>query len=213
VLPRAELEAVADLCAEHDAWVIADEIHAPLTLPGCEHVPFLEVSPAAREHGIAVTSASKAYNLAALKCGLVVTASDRARAAVAAMPPQADHTGLLGVLASEVAFTACDEWLDGVIATLARNREILATQLAHTAGIRWIPPGASYLAWLDCREAGLEPHPAAALLRDGRLAVSPGHDYGPPGRGFVRLNFGTSSELVKDMAERIHAALAKAFRN
>jgi cystathionine beta-lyase len=60
VLPRAELEQIAKLAADDQAWVLADEIHAPLTLPGEQHVPFLEVSDPARDRGFALTSASKA---------------------------------------------------------------------------------------------------------------------------------------------------------
>jgi len=67
VLPRAELEAIAERCAEREVWVLADEIHAPLTLPGATYTPWLEVSDAARRCGVVVTSASKAFNLAALK--------------------------------------------------------------------------------------------------------------------------------------------------
>ncbi|MFZ1115247.1 MAG: aminotransferase class I/II-fold pyridoxal phosphate-dependent enzyme [Propionibacteriaceae bacterium] len=42
VLPRIELEQIAELAVDHQAWVLADEIHAPLTLPGAQHLPFLE---------------------------------------------------------------------------------------------------------------------------------------------------------------------------
>ena len=79
VLPRGELEAIAERCAEHEAWVLADEIHGALTLPGATYIPWLEVSDAARRWGIRVTSASKAFNLAALKTALVVTADPAAR--------------------------------------------------------------------------------------------------------------------------------------
>ena len=73
VSPRAELERLAELCAQHGVWVIADEIHAPLVLPGATHVPWLEVSDAAREHGFALTAASKAFNVAGLKAAQLVT--------------------------------------------------------------------------------------------------------------------------------------------
>jgi cystathionine beta-lyase len=76
-IPRSELEAIAALADEHRVWVLADEIHAPLILPGAVHVPWLEVSDAARSCGIALTSASKAFNVAGLKAALVVTASGR----------------------------------------------------------------------------------------------------------------------------------------
>ena len=70
VMPRPELEHIANLCASYGCWVFADEIHAPLVLEGATHTPWLEVSDAARERGIALTSASKAFNVAGLKAAL-----------------------------------------------------------------------------------------------------------------------------------------------
>ena len=86
VLPRSELEGIAEVCAERDVCVLADEIHAPLVLPGAQHTPWLEVSDAARSCGVALTSASKAFNVAGLKAALLVTSSDRMRSVVARLP-------------------------------------------------------------------------------------------------------------------------------
>jgi cystathionine beta-lyase len=201
---REELAAIADVAAEHDAWVLADEIHAPLTLAGATHTPFLEVSDAAREHGIALTSASKAFNLAALKCAFAVTASARGQALVDRLGPGLrDHVGLLGAIAAEVAFTDGDPWLDALLAQLDANRALLADRLP--APVRWTPPEATYLAWLDLSELGLGDDPAAELRRRAGVALSPGHTYGAPSH--ARLNFGTSAELVAETADRIAAAL------
>ncbi len=207
VVPRAELAQLADLCVERGVWVIADEIHAPLVLSGATHVPWLEVSDAARSCSFALTSASKAFNLAGLKAALLVTASDRTRAAADRLPALAEHAGLLGVLASEVAFSDADDWLDAVLVRLDENRTLLGRQLAeHLPEVRWTPPQASYLAWLDCRALDLGDDPAAAFLDRGRVALAPGINYGRrSGAGHVRLNFGTSAELVSAMVQRMAA--------
>lgn len=73
IVPQPVLEQIADLCVGYAAWVLADEIHAPLVLEGATYTPWLEVSDAARECGIALTSASKAFNVAGLKAALVIT--------------------------------------------------------------------------------------------------------------------------------------------
>jgi cysteine-S-conjugate beta-lyase len=204
VLELRELEAIADRCAERGVWVLADEIHAPLTLAGARHAPWLEVSDAARRWGVALTSASKAFNLAGLKAALVVTADGAARDLVARMPPLHEHAGLLGVLAAEAAFTDGDAWLDAVLAQLDDNRSQLATALAgRLPEISWTPPAATYLAWLDCAGLGLGDEPAALFLSQGRIALGRGLDYGPPGAGHVRLNFGTSSEHLADAVARM----------
>ncbi|MCW3039740.1 MAG: aminotransferase class [Solirubrobacterales bacterium] len=208
VLPRAELEAIAETCAAHDAWVLADEIHAPLVLPGAVHTPWLEVSDAARERGVSLISASKAFNLAGLKAALLVTASDRARDVVAGLPPLSDHTGLLGVLGAEAAFAHGDAWLDAVLAQLDHNRTLLGELLATALpDVRWTPPEGTYLAWLDCRALGLGDDPSAAFLERGRVALGTGPRYGAEGAGFVRLNFGTSPELVEEAVRRMAATL------
>ena len=130
------------------------------------------------------------------------------------LPSLTDHAGLLGVIAAEAAFTEGDEWLDAVLRRLTANRTLLGERLAaELPDIDWTPPDATYLAWLDCRRLGLGDDPAAAFLRHGRVALSPGLDYGPEGGGFVRLNFGTSPEHLVDIVRRMrHAADASRDR-
>ena len=208
VLPRPELEAIAERCAAHGTWVFADEIHAPLVLPGARHVPWLEVSDAARRFGVSLTSASKAFNLAALKTAFIVTAGDEARALVTRLGPQHDHASLLGEIAAEVAFRDGDDWLDAVITQLDRNRSQLQTDLAsRLPQIRWRPPQATYLGWLDCTALGLGPEPAEVFLEHGRVALGPGLNYGSAGAGHVRLNFATSPAHLTDAVSRMAATL------
>ena len=209
VMPRAELEQIANLCANYGCWVLADEIHAPLVLEGAIHTPWLEVSDAARERGIALTSASKAFNVAGLKAALMITASDRAREAVRQVPPLTDRVGILGMIAAEAAFTHGDRWLDAVRAQLTANRELLGRLLAaELPKIAWMPPQASYLAWLDCRALALGDNPAETFLARGRVALSRGLNYGREGAGFVRLNFGTSTEHLTDGIRRMARAIS-----
>ena len=204
VLPRAELEAIAERCDEHEIWVLADEIHGPLTLPGATYTPWLEVSDAARRWGVSVTSASKAFNLAALKAALAVTADPCARELVRRMPPLHEHAGLLGTIAAEAAFEHGDAWLDAVIETLSANRDQLARDLtARLPEIAWTPPQATYLAWFDCRGLGLGDEPAQTFLELARVALGRGLDYGAPGAGHVRLNFATSPEHLAEAVARM----------
>jgi cystathionine beta-lyase len=208
VSTRGELAAIAERCADHGVWVLADEIHAPLTLPGASFTPWLEVSYAAREIGVSLTSASKAFNVAGLKSALVVTASEHARGLVAGIGRQHDHSGLLGAIAAEAAFEHGDEWLDAVLAQLDANRAWLISELpARLPGVAWRPPQATFLAWLDCTGLGLGDEPADVFLRRGRVAVSRGLDYGPEGAGHVRLNFATSPTHLDEALTRMRTAL------
>lgn len=201
---EGQLSALAAAAAQHGAWVLSDEIHSPLTLPGAHHVPFLGVSEEAREHGIALVSASKAFNLAGLGCAQFVTASDRAAEVVGKLPFIATHAGHLGILATVAAYREGAEWLDDVIAVIDHNRALLADLLAeHLPEVAYTPPRAGYLTWLDLRALGLGDDPSVALLERGRVALNPGPSYGIQGNGFARLNIGTSPALVEEAVKRI----------
>lgn len=201
---RSELESIAELAAEHEAWVLSDEIHAPLTLPGTEHQPFLAVSDAAAEWGICLSSASKTFNLAGLSCAEFVGASDRSRTVIEELPFGAKHPSHLGVIASRAAFEEGDEWLDQVIAQLDRNRALLGELLAeHLPEVGYRPPEAGYLAWLDCRILDLGDDPSVPILERGKVAVSPGPAFGSQGAGHCRLNIGTSPSLIEQAVEGI----------
>jgi len=207
---RSELEAVAEAARRHGVVVLSDEVHAPMTLPGATHVPFLSVSGAAAETGLTLTSASKSWNLAGLKAAVLVTASSEMHELLTEKLPShlAFHAGHLGVLASVAAFDHGGEWLDALVAHLDRNRTLLAELLAERLpAVRYVPPQAGYLAWLDCSALGLGDDPAEAFLERGKVALSPGPAFGEQGRGHARLNFGTSSALLEEAVRRMAATV------
>lgn len=206
---RATLAALAALAERHGVLVLADEIHAPLALPGGAHVPFLAVSEAAAHCGVGLYSASKTWNLAGLKAALVVTASPAAAAIAGRLAPElAYHAGHLGVLAARAAFTEGEPWRASALAILDRNRALLSALLADALPeVGYRPPEAGYLAWLDCRGLGLARDPAKVFLERGRVALSPGPGFGPGGEGHARLNLATTGPLLVEAVARMAAAV------
>lgn len=205
----ASLTALAELADAHGVLVIADEIHAPLTLEGATHRPFVSLGDAAARRGIVLQSASKAWNLAGLKAAVMLAVHDETRAVLARLPPELPyHAGHFGVLATKAAFLDGETWLDAVRAHLDRNRRRLGELLgARVPRVRYRAPEAGYLAWLDFRELGLGADPAKRILERGRLALSPGPTFGTGGEGFARLNFATSEALLIEAVARIARAV------
>jgi cystathionine beta-lyase len=210
VFRRAELDRIADLAGRYRVAVIADENHAPLTLPGATHTPYVALGEPAAALAVTVTSAAKAWNIAGLKCAVIVAGSPAMREHLVRLPGGTiSGLGHFGVLAAIAAYREGGPWLRSVIARLAENRALLATLLAeHLPAIGYRPPEAGYLAWLDCRQLGLGDDPAAHFLARGRVALSRGRDFGPNGSGWARLNMGTSPELLAESVRRMAAALA-----
>jgi cystathionine beta-lyase len=208
VLAVAELEQIAELANRYDAVVISDEIHAPLTLPGATHTPFPMLGDERARRAVTITGASKAWNLAGLKAALVVAGSATMQAELKRLPRElVVHSGHLGVWASISAFDSGGSWLDSLVSYLDGNRRLLEELLsAELPQVRYVPPQAGYLAWLDCRALPLGEDPAASFLERGRVALSSGPRFGEQGRGFARLNFGTSRQLLSEAVRRMAAA-------
>jgi cysteine-S-conjugate beta-lyase len=209
VYPTATLARIAELADAHDVLVLADEIHAPLTLPGGIHTPMPLVSAAARRRSLVLTSASKAWNIAGLKAAVMVGCDDLPRAVLAKLPPETPyHAGHLGVLASRAAFREGAQWLSDVVALLDRNRRCLRDLLSsELPRVEYMPPQAGYLAWLDCRALGLGADPARVFLERGRVALSSGPTFGVEGEGFARLNFATPRRLLEEAVRRMKRSL------
>jgi len=208
VWSRADLVMVADACQRHGAALLVDEIHAPLALPGARFVPFLAIDHelTRAETTFTFTSASKGWNIPGLKCGLAVAATP-AGARLLEERWEALLASHLGVLASVAAFTQGLPWLDAVVGQLDENRELLTSLLAgNLPGVRYIPPQASFLAWLDCRDLGLGDDPAVVFQEKGNVALGHGPRFGTEGHGFARLNMGTSPELLAEAIRRMASA-------
>jgi cystathionine beta-lyase len=205
VYDRATLESVAEIADRHGAVVVSDEIHAPLTLPGAAHTPFGALGD---RRAVVLASASKAFNLAGLKCAIAVACSDEVAAGLQRLPEEVRfRAGVLGVIASQAAFERGDEWLDELLAALDANRRLLGELLdGQLPDVGYTAPEASFLAWLDCRALGLGDDPAAAFLERGRVALEPGPSFGAQGRGFARLNFGCSADVLEEAVRRMAAA-------
>jgi cystathionine beta-lyase len=210
VFTKEELSRLADLAKKYGVVVLSDEIHAPITYEKGAFVPFLSVSETAREVGICVTSASKAWNLAGLKCAQIITQHEKTKAIIDAMPMGvrfgASH---FGVHAGAVAFT-CTDWLEGAMKTLDRNRKLLASLLTEKLPqVHYRIPDCSYLAWLDVTELGLGEDPAKVIFDQGKLYVNAGILFGPQSANFVRMNFGTSAEIITEGVNRLAKAAQK----
>ena len=76
VFTRAELEGVRDVVLRHGARVVSDEMHAPLVLPGAEHMSYLEIE-GTHDHAVALVAASKAFNIAGLRCAQMLSPDGR----------------------------------------------------------------------------------------------------------------------------------------
>lgn len=210
VLDRDELGAIAKVVEDRNLLLISDEVWGDLTHPGSCHVPMATVSDGVAERMIAISSPSKAFNLAGLRCAVAHISSPVLAKQFDGLPPH--FLGAVGSPGAEAAlrcWTEGHDWLDATRSFLTDRRDQLIKRVAEDLpGVRLQPPEATYLTWLDFSSLGLDDEPREWLFEHARVALSPGPDFGESGKGFVRINTATSPELLDELVDRIADALS-----
>ena len=213
VYTRAELSRMAEICLRRGITICADEIHCDILFSGQRHVPIASLSPEVEARTITLIAPSKTFNLPGLKAsvGIIPDAALRERF-VAAQADLVRGVNVLGYVAMLAAYRDGQPWLDELLRYLEGNRDFLVQYVRdRLPGVRMAAPEGTYLAWLDCRKAGIpggDPH--AFFLDKARVAFNDGAAFGRPGEGFVRLNFGCPRATLTEALERMRRALTGA---
>jgi cystathionine beta-lyase len=210
VFDDADLAAVAQVAEERNLVIVSDEVWADLVHPGATHRPLASLGPEVAARTVTVTSASKAFNLAGLRCAVAHVGHAGLAARLAELPSH-----LLGAVSTPGAEAALACWTGGRpwLASLRshlddRRRQLAGRLAADLPAVGYRLPEATYLAWLDFRPLELGDDPAERLLTQARVALSPGPDFGERGRGFARLNFATSASVLDEIVDRMAAAIS-----
>lgn len=205
IYTKQDLLKIVALAKKHNVLVISDEIHAPLTFPGETFVPILTLGSDAESVSVCVTAASKGWNIAGLKCAIIISQNEQMNSKLASLAPAMHYrASLLGGFATAVAFAEGGVWLDTVLAQLDHNRHLIKRLLAEKLPtVRYHIPQNSYLAWIDVASLNLGEDPSITLIEKGRVAFSPGHAFGKQSNQYVRLNFATSPEIITEAIDRI----------
>lgn len=207
---KEELLAISKFAQEHDAIVISDEIHAPLSWKA--FTPYLALGESAELTGVTITSSSKAWNTAGLKAAFLISQSEKMVGLMSKLP-DAMHwrSSLLGAFAMATSFGSATNWLDETNQKIQANYEFLKTELKNALPKAELAEMEStYLAWIDLSAYELQ-NPAAEILRDGRVSLVPGEDHGGGEnfKKFVRLNFATSQERIRESVRRMASVLQR----
>ena len=207
------LRRVAEICERKGVIVIADEIHADLTLPGHRHVSYSTVSEAARQ-SITFMAPSKTFNIAGLGSSVCYIADEALRKRFFGW---LDGLGVAGgnifaFTAAEAAFAQGEEWLVQMLDYLQGNVQALADFLqTQMPKVKAVLPEASYLAWLDFSAYGLDHKELERrLIDDAKVVLNDGTTFGGDDyKCCFRLNLGCPRPLLLSALHRISTALEK----
>jgi cystathionine beta-lyase len=208
---QGELRRMAEICLSHGVTIISDEIHCDLMLGENRHTPIASLSPEIEAQTITLMAPSKTFNLAGLKSAVAIIPNPDLRERFeGAKGGLVGAVNLFGFTAMTAAYRDCDDWLSALTTYLTGNRDYLTTFVEERLpGITIYPAEATYLAWLDCNALQLPRNdPFEWFLENARVGLGEGRNFGPPGEGFVRLNFGCPRATLVDALGRMEKALA-----
>lgn len=206
-----ELRGLAEACLRNNTIIVSDEIHCDLLLGGTRHTPLAGLSPEIADRTVTLMSPSKTFNVPGLGCGLAIVKNKEIREKIQkAASGIAYNVNAMGLAAARAAFEECDDWLEELRAYLTGNRDLYVQYVAERMpGLRTTIPAATYLSWIDCRDAGLTGDPYKFFLEEAKVALSAGPSFGKGGEGFVRLNFGCPRPLLLEGLDRMRLALER----
>jgi cystathionine beta-lyase len=214
VFSRDDLVRMADICLKNDAFICSDEIHSEILLGEAKHFPIAALDPEIANRTITLIAPSKTFNVPGLFCGFAIIPNqpllERYKKTVERM---AMHVNSLGLIAAQAAFSGeCDVWLAALRAYLMGNRDyLLETIQSEFPGVRTTVPDATYLDWLDCtglvKSGIISGTPHEFFLKQAKVALNEGSEFGPGGEGFVRLNFGCPRTTLVEALGRMKTAL------
>jgi cystathionine beta-lyase len=204
VATRDELHEIASTVDAAGGHVFSDEIHAPLVYSPGVHVPYASISAVAAGHTLTAASASKAWNLAGLKCAQLIFSNDESTRLWDEDGGWAGHgTATIGVISNIAAYTAGEDWLADTVAYLDGNRRLLAEMVAEIPGVRVVMPEGTYIALLDFRETGLTGDLGEWFREHAGVAMTDGAACGEAAIGFTRFVFATPRPVMVEALERI----------
>lgn len=208
---RDELLKTAEICLKRGVTICSDEIHCDLLFDGRQHIPMASLDPEIAQNTITLMAPSKTFNLPGLQCSFAIIQNPELRKRLAAARKGlVPWVNLMGLNAALAAYRDGGDWLTQLLTYLQANRDYLVNYVRENLpGIRVASPEATYLAWLDCRQAGIRGNPSQFFLEKARIGFNDGEAFGKGGEGFVRMNFGCPRSLLAEGLNRMKNALER----
>ncbi len=213
VFTREELSRLAQLCLDHQVLIVSDEIHSDIIYSGYQHTPIAALAPEIAQRTITLIAPSKTYNIAGLYASVAIIPNLELRQRYQALRQDlVPAVNMLGYIAMHAAYRDGEAWRRALVRYLEANRDAALEYIrSRWPQVRTFQPEGTFLLWMDWRALDLPGSPYDFFLERARVMLNRGEDFGPEGKGFLRLNFGCPRARLIEALERMDAALQKGW--
>lgn len=206
-----ELRGVAEFAKRHDLVLVSDEVHHDLVMPGQRHIPMATLEAGIEDRLVMMSATTKTFNMAGSHIGNVIIADPALRKRFGAvMTGLAIGPNSFGMVSATAAYSPEGAvWVDELCAYLDGNRRLFDDGVNAIPGLRSMPMEATYLAWVDFANTGMDPSEVIRRVEtEARIAANHGDTFGSGGETFLRFNFATPRARVAQAVERLQAAFS-----
>ena len=207
---KEELLKLCEICLENNVFIISDEIHFDLIMPGFEHVSMGTFEEKYLNNCAICTAPSKTFNLAGLQTSNIFIANEEYRNKMTAARGYFS-LNIFGYKACELAYDECEEWLDELLLFLDENRKFVEEFVAEKMPeVKVHRLQGTYLMWLDFRAWGMnEKELENFMVHKAEAIFDEGYVFGEGGIGFERINIACPKRVLEATLERIYKAKQK----
>lgn len=197
-----ELTRLGEICIRHNVFVISDEIHNELVMPGYHYTPFASISSEFAENSAVCISASKSFNIAGLQLANIICSRERVRVLIdkGININETCDVNPFGIVATKAAYSEeGEEWLRQLMEYVHSNYEFLCQYLAdNLPQVSVTRLEGTYLAWLDCSALGIPSLELGHLLQQKiHVWFTPGHEYSTSENYFLRVNLACPNATLR----------------
>ena len=218
VWTKDELSGMAEICLKHDVVIVSDEIHGDFTYEGFEHQVLANIDERYADITVTCTAPSKTFNLAALQLSNVFISNRTKRHAFKAAMAKSGYSqpNIMGLVATQAAYTYGHEWLKELKTYLADNLSFMRKYLQENIpGAVLVEPQGMYLVWVDV--SGIETFKGLSskeidefMVQKANLWLDGGTMFGAGGEGFQRFNIACPRAILKKALDQWAAAINEA---
>lgn len=204
-----ELRRLVDICLANDVFIVSDEIHDDLIMPGHHHTTIATVMGEDElAHCMVCTAPSKTFNLAGVQCSVIYIPDEGVRERFVGEfdnLAMGNSLNIFAYRAATAAYTLCDEWLEQLIGLIQENYNLLRTAIEkNLPGVRVFPLEGTYLMWADFSCWGMTNEELERFMQqEALLFLDEGHIFGSGGDGFERFNLACPTEDIVRAGERL----------
>ena len=210
VWTKEELERVGEICCDNGVFIIDDEIHHDIIMPGHEHIVMANVNERIHDNIAVCTAPSKTFNLAGLQCSNIIIPNEKVRvkAALCSLLNMHSTLNIFAYTACTAAYNECEDWLEELLPVIKANADYVEGYMAENfPEIKVIPLEGTYLQWLDLRGLGMTHVEQKRMLEKAGIYLDNGEIFGAGGRGFQRINLACARKTLEDTMARFKAAV------